>query len=163
MNSKDLLTILKTPVLKDAALEHHDLFDHLTHLLTSPPVLPAEEERPPPAEQQDVNLLLDKYVKQQHVIGKNLEKKLTDAVPTLIRLFKSTGNTMPNQKFNSVSELILSIFPYDIVLEVLIKSSSAFVKNSGSMNEWLSFLQSLLAGLITESALVYNEVGVRPK
>lgn len=161
LNSKDLLKMLKTPELKSCLLEDQDLFEDLTQLMATPVVLQVDEEKLAVHEQQDVNILLEKYVKQQYVIGKGIEKKLTDAMPTLIRLFKSSGNNMPNQKFNSVAELILNVFPFDIMLEVFIKSSSAFSKNAGSLNEWLSFMQNLLAGLICESALAFNEVSVR--
>lgn len=160
LNSKDLLKMLKTPELKNSLLEDQNLFEDLTQLLVAPAAVQVDEEKPVAHEQQDVNVLLEKYVKQQYMIGKGIEKRLTDAMPTLIRLYKSTGNNMPNQKFNSVAELILNVFPLDIMLEVFIKSSSAFSKNPGSLNEWLSFMQNLLAGLICESALAFNEASV---
>jgi hypothetical protein len=140
-----------------------ELLEHIEYLLHSEVLEKVERDPPQVPEQQDVNLLLEKYVKNQYIIGKPLEKRLNDAMPTLIRLFKSTGKSMPSQKFTSISELIQSVFPFDVLLETLMKSSLAFSKTQGSMSEWLTFLQNLSAGLISESSLVSLEIVVRCK
>lgn len=157
------MKLINIQALRPNLFKDPELYNHIENLMSTPSIEPVIIEPPQAPEQQDVNQLLDKYVKNQHVIGRMLEKRLTDAMPTIIRLFKSTGNNMPTQKFNSISELVQNIFPYDILLETFIKSGSAFSKTSASLNEWLSFLHNLLAGLITESSLAYIESAVKTK
>jgi hypothetical protein len=114
----------------------------------------------PVNEQSDVNQLINKYVAQEYIVGKQLDSRFKSTVQTLIRLNKPSEGPGPAQKFSTVAELIVNSFQYDKVIELLARSTSAFSKSQGSMAEWLTFLHNAVAGLLADSASVYIEATV---
>mmetsp|Transcript_19713 Transcript_19713/g.19733 ORF Transcript_19713/g.19733 Transcript_19713/m.19733 type:complete len:151 (-) Transcript_19713:79-531(-) len=101
------------------------------------------DQLPPPPitqeEHQELSRLFEKYVIQQYPIGKTLEPRLINAAKTLLGVQKSieiaTSAQAPQEKFNNISELIVSKFPVDKVIDLLHKYTAFFSTNPSKKND----------------------------
>ena len=90
-----------------------------------------------------------------------LENRVVNTVKTLLALQRtteiSTSSKQQQEKYKSISELVMAKFPVDRTTELLHRSAALFSTNPNKMGEWVQFMQNSLAGLLFEGAFMLNE------
>ena len=139
LEAKDIISLLNISSFKYGILQDKTLFNYLQQIIQYriPEVVEIPKKSPVVnLEQRDINLLIEKYVTQQYIVGKQIDNRLKSTMGTLLKLQQSSDNqTLPQNKYNSAAELVMTKFPFDKTIQLLGKSTSFFAKNSNSMTD----------------------------
>ncbi|CAG9332399.1 unnamed protein product [Blepharisma stoltei] len=166
LNAQDILSVLFiSPEFAQKLCCSLDIWKFLTDDIKkqidfATPII-TDQLPPPPItqeEHQELSRLFEKYVIQQYPIGKTLEPRLINAAKTLLGLQKSieiaTSAQAPQEKFNSIAELIVSKFQVDRVIDLLHRTTAWFSANPSKTADWTTFIQNTFAGLLYDGAMI---------
>ena len=110
--------------------------------------------------EQDMKLIIEKYLVQGYRVGTPLETTLMDICKTLLALHRSLmqdPNTQPQDKYLSISELIRTKFPMENTVELLHRIGSALSRAPTKMSEWILFLENSFAAMLFDGAELLDE------
>ena len=157
--------MLKVQPIRCFILQDPQLFEYLQKSINTKPLEPPVPVKDPPrytVEQQQINSLIEKYVTQAYVVGRNIDSRLKSVIKTLLGLQRNIDTSKISQSpFNSAAELVISKFPFDKTIDLLNRSTSQFLRNQDTMKEWIIYLHNSLAGLLYDSATGFIEAVVR--
>lgn len=110
--------------------------------------------------EQDMKLIIEKYLVQGYRVGTPLETTLMDICKTLLALHRSLMqdlNSQPQDKYLSISELIRTKFPMEHTVELLHRIGAALSRAPTKMNEWILFLENSFAAMLFDGAELLDE------
>lgn len=164
LDGKDVVSLLNVQPIRCFIIKDLQIFAHVERTLNipiAPPIISSKEPAKYTMDQQHINILIDKYVTQAYVTGKQMDSRLKLVIKTLLGLQRSSDTSnIPQNLFNSVAELVGSKFPFDKTIELLNKSTSQFSRNADTMKDWIIYLHNSLAGLLYDGAITFIEVSV---